>query len=351
MSHQLPSQPHPDVLKKQARQLLNDHKDGRSEAVARVQAVIADLPAAATESFGLRHAQQVLAREYGFTSWQALRDLVAGGDRAAPAVDVPFFSKVATDLVDAHHAGRVQPFGQLGNEFADRLASSETGASEPEVALETARLAIAQHNGCRDWEDLARAHNETTQAVLKNDERFEQLKSLERMHEGFAQLMGRRFGQLQSVHPSVEAKIAFVDRTHYGWYVVSGPPPWHCYKCSVAGLDGNVLLDFGPNLVDGLVDETEDRDQQMGSIAEGLMADLEQTWRPLAELRTTRIESHADAFALGMPMYHTCLLLAFEMTTSLDAKELPSIVRLCYPAPAITDVLERAVAPAGASAE
>jgi len=78
----------------------------------------------------------------------------------------------------------------------------------------------------------------------------------------------------------------------------------------------------------------------MASIAEGLMADLERTWRPLAELRTTGIESHADSFALGMPMYHTCLLLAFEMTTSADAKQLPGLVRLCYPAPATTDVLD-----------
>ena len=114
------------------------------------------------------------------------------------------------------------------------------------------------------------------------------------------------------------------------------------------GVGGDVVLDFGPNLVDGLVDDTQNRNHQMRSIAEGLMVDLEQTWRPLAEIRTTRIESQVDPFALGMPMYHTCLLLAFEMTTSSDAKELPGIVRLCYPAPAITDVLERTLAPAGA---
>jgi flagellar motor switch protein FliM len=117
---------------------------------------------------------------------------------------------------------------------------------------------------CRDWEDLARAHKETTEAVVAvpQNVRLEQLKSLERMHEGFAQLMGRRFGQLQSVDPSVEAKIAFADRTHYGWYVVSAPSPWHwCYKCSMAGLGGDIVLDFGPNLVDGLVDDTQDRDQ------------------------------------------------------------------------------------------
>ena len=166
--------------------LLNDHEDGQSEAVARVQAVVADLPAAATESFGLRHAQQVLAREYGFSSWQALLDQVAGGDRAAPAVDVPFFSKLATDLVDARREGRAQSFGQLGNEFVDRLASSQTGDPGPEVALETARLAIAKHNDCRDWKDLARAQNEAALMSL------EQGESLERMHEEFARLMGRR---------------------------------------------------------------------------------------------------------------------------------------------------------------
>jgi hypothetical protein len=49
MSRQLPPQPHLDVLKKQARQLLNDQQAGQAEAVARVQDALADLPPSAAE--------------------------------------------------------------------------------------------------------------------------------------------------------------------------------------------------------------------------------------------------------------------------------------------------------------
>ncbi len=79
MSRSLPFQPNLEVLKKQARQLLNEHAAGESAAVARAQAVIAELPSAVAESFPLRDAQQVLAREYGFSSLQAVPDHVRSG--------------------------------------------------------------------------------------------------------------------------------------------------------------------------------------------------------------------------------------------------------------------------------
>ena len=159
MSRQLPPQPNLEVLRKQARQLLNEHAAGHSEAVARVRAVSADLPSAAAKSFTLRQAQQVLAREYGFANWQALLDHVDGD--SGFAVHGDFYSKLASDLVDAHRDGHLQSFGQLGREFADRRArlAASPGDDETEIAIEQARQAIAEHNGCDSWQSLQGLQN------------------------------------------------------------------------------------------------------------------------------------------------------------------------------------------------
>ena len=70
MSASLPPDPNLNQLKNQARDLLKAYKSGDSKAIDRVFAVYK--PKA--EDLTLREAQQALAREYGFTSWQALLD-------------------------------------------------------------------------------------------------------------------------------------------------------------------------------------------------------------------------------------------------------------------------------------
>jgi len=54
--------------KKQAKELLQSFKSGDAEALARVRAVLPD-----KQKIALADAQLVLAREYGFTNWAALK--------------------------------------------------------------------------------------------------------------------------------------------------------------------------------------------------------------------------------------------------------------------------------------
>ena len=70
MNKQLPERPDLGQLKKQAKDLLDDIRAQRPEALARV-------PAHELAGFALADAQRVLAREYGFPSWAALRSHVA----------------------------------------------------------------------------------------------------------------------------------------------------------------------------------------------------------------------------------------------------------------------------------
>ena len=77
----LPSRPHIDQLKKQAKELLADYKRGDAVAIGRFRQ---SLPAAAGRDdtaiaqlhLRLRDAHSCIAREYGFASWEDLRIFV-----------------------------------------------------------------------------------------------------------------------------------------------------------------------------------------------------------------------------------------------------------------------------------
>jgi ankyrin repeat protein len=91
--NQLPSRPHLELLKKQAKDLLAAYRRGEPDAIARFReslpsAAGRDDPAIAALGLRLHDAQSCLAREYGFPSWRDLASFVAaqrayGADRAA----------------------------------------------------------------------------------------------------------------------------------------------------------------------------------------------------------------------------------------------------------------------------
>jgi len=77
LSRQLPSKPNFEQLKNQAKDLLNAHKSGVTEACQRIRTSLRRLSKASVAEirdarFTLRDAQSVIAREYGFGSWAKL---------------------------------------------------------------------------------------------------------------------------------------------------------------------------------------------------------------------------------------------------------------------------------------
>ena len=81
MSKQLPSRPNLEHLKKQARQLLQDHQAGKLNAVLRLRTMLPRFKALSDQAIrdaalGLRDAQHVIALEYGAESWQTLSEAV-----------------------------------------------------------------------------------------------------------------------------------------------------------------------------------------------------------------------------------------------------------------------------------
>ena len=77
MSRALPRKPHIDSLKKQARQLLQAHREGRPESLRSIRTYMPHLGSSSDEAilqrpFTLQQAQCVLSREYGFSNWAEL---------------------------------------------------------------------------------------------------------------------------------------------------------------------------------------------------------------------------------------------------------------------------------------
>ena len=88
MSAHLPDRPSLPSLRQQAKALLKQHRDGHAEASARIR----DHHPRPDSFEGLRDAQLVIAREYGYNSWKALSEAVSHGardDRPATRAHTP----------------------------------------------------------------------------------------------------------------------------------------------------------------------------------------------------------------------------------------------------------------------
>jgi hypothetical protein len=76
MTQQLPERANLEQLKKQAKSLLQAARNQEPAALKRFRTVLASAGQPASGSLALQNAQFVIAREYGFKSWNELRDHV-----------------------------------------------------------------------------------------------------------------------------------------------------------------------------------------------------------------------------------------------------------------------------------
>src|SRR6185369_5238009 len=123
MNKQLPERPNLDQLKKQAKDLLDDIRAQRPEALARV-------PQNELGGFALADAQRILAREHGFASWAKLKE----------HVEVGGVVQTARELVRAALRGQKDAVEAILREFP-RLSRG---------SIHTA-TALGDPDGVRDW--------------------------------------------------------------------------------------------------------------------------------------------------------------------------------------------------------
>lgn len=345
MSKQLLPNPHLDSLKKQARQLLKGYQSDQGEATGRVKAVLSDLPPSAAQSFTLRHAQQVVAREYGFTSWQKLVEQVgrpAGEHEPRPSY-LSHYDKMAQDLIEALRTGREEAFGRRQQPVWQRLKKGLprfAGASRAEVlkaelSLEEARLVIARENDFASWEalDVVVSDYASDGPPMSGDH----LRGLERLHGKFARLLAANF--TEGTEQQVDMPTAFVDQLSYGEFVNSLSNPTCAFRFSVEGMDSDVVVDLAMPVVEGLL-ASGGKGERLEYFAERIARDLEKTWAPAKEVRVREFEVQSDPFALKVASMHEIVgLLAFEANAKPAETGFCGLVRLCYPVPAILALL------------
>jgi Ankyrin repeat len=127
----LPARPNLAQLKRQANELHRLHREGKQSAAARV---IANHPRLKTRSvqtilaepLALADAQLVIAREYGFHSWAAMKHHVETGSRVAGFEPHPDFD----DAVAAIHAGDLERLRVLLGAHPE-LVSARTNLEPP----------------------------------------------------------------------------------------------------------------------------------------------------------------------------------------------------------------------------
>src|SRR5262245_45518902 len=90
VSRGLPAQPHLDVPKQQARELLRQSKERSGDAFDRIRRRHPKFHTADDDTLSTRlklsDAQLVIAREYGFSSWTQLKQRITG-NTAAQLID------------------------------------------------------------------------------------------------------------------------------------------------------------------------------------------------------------------------------------------------------------------------
>jgi hypothetical protein len=115
---ELPGRPDIRQLRRQARELLDAARDGEPGALARLRAVSGRVTLSA--------AQLAIAREYGFSSWPALRAEVQRRSAAGPAYSAEDAEQWwdAFQLAENDQAGELRERADAGDEHARRQLAS-----------------------------------------------------------------------------------------------------------------------------------------------------------------------------------------------------------------------------------
>src|SRR5438045_1465667 len=96
-TRRLPTRPNLDQLKRQAKELVSEHRAGTIQACQRIREfhprfVAAPDHSIRTATFTLSDGQLTIAREYGFASWARLRTFVR--DEDAAGLDQPHHERI-----------------------------------------------------------------------------------------------------------------------------------------------------------------------------------------------------------------------------------------------------------------
>lgn len=156
-SRVLPDHPDLDQQKKQARELRRAVESGDPDALDRARVhrrgPLVDAP------FALHDAQLVIAREYGFATWAALKAEIerrrAERRTHVFVTDLAYHEDRAAGLVSAHAAGVSQALAQIRAWHPSFGRAADDEIRDAAFGIGDARLVYARQHGCKDWPAFA----------------------------------------------------------------------------------------------------------------------------------------------------------------------------------------------------
>ena len=179
-----------------------------------------------------------------------------------------------------------------------------------------------------------------------------QLRTLENVHDRFAQLLASTFsGAMSAV---VDVKTAFVDQTTYGEFIKSLSSPACSYEFTLGPTSGRAIIDFAMPVVFAFVDRifggkgssqgVECRELTpieigvINRITKRVIEDLEATWEPILRVEITDIELETNPEYLQITSAsEIVVLLAFEVKSANAS----GLVSVCYPFFTLESILPR----------
>ncbi len=164
-TRRLPNRPSLGQLRKQAKELLQELRNGDPVALERLRKYKPNVSDPV-----LAHAQFILAREHGFESWVKLVHHI----QAAQPPELEQHRLIAKDLVAVYNSGDPEAATRLNDLFhseinidqirdfiRDKLFNvTDTQRRIDNFALDDAQLVVAQLYGFKDWDTLVQSSDE-----------------------------------------------------------------------------------------------------------------------------------------------------------------------------------------------
>ncbi len=166
-TRKLPSRPHLQHLKNQARDLVKAHRGNDAEAAARIKAHLPRLANSTKEIIGkarftILDAQLVIAHEYGFPSWPKLKECVEGDTAVAKlphhpfSKDLQYYTDRAEGLLSVHKTGQQRALDLIRTSHPKFKEATDEEIRSAEITLEDAKWIYAREHGHADWTSFAR---------------------------------------------------------------------------------------------------------------------------------------------------------------------------------------------------
>lgn len=201
------------------------------------------------------------------------------------------------------------------------------------------------------------AADETSNVVLYDFRRPERVskedaRALEALHDGVARSLGASVSSL--VRTIVDVRLASVEQSTYGEFIVSLPNPTCFYLLEAEALKGNLILELDPGVVFPILDRmlgggreppttperpvTEIEQRLIDRVVDRALDALAESWRVIQEVELTVVQKETNPQLVQvLPASEVVVVITYEMTFG----EATGTIHQCVPVAVFEPIMNR----------